>query len=96
MVRIKGEVISVGTGKPTKIDDHALMNKNMVKERLGIDVEIRYGQKPKGDKESPMLIKRLLELNPRPLPKGLNGNVRMNVAHKNSTEVCENIRINNI
>ncbi len=49
MVRIEGEVINVGTGKPTKINDHALMNKNMVKERLGIDVEIRYGQKPQGD-----------------------------------------------
>ncbi len=43
-----------------------------------------------------MLIKRLLELNPRPLHKGLNGNVRMDIAHKNSTKVCENIKNNNI
>lgn len=84
---IDGEVINVGTGKPTKIDDLALMIKTMVKERLGIDVEIRYGQRPKGD---PMggyadveKMKRLLELNPRPLHQGLMETLEWVLAHEN-------------
>ena len=44
MVRIGGEVINVGAGKRTKIDDLALMNKNTVKEILKIDVEIGMGR----------------------------------------------------
>ncbi|MEM2704803.1 MAG: NAD-dependent epimerase/dehydratase family protein [Candidatus Bathyarchaeia archaeon] len=46
---IAGEIINIGTGKPTSVDDLALKIKNLVKELLKIDIEIKYGPRPKGD-----------------------------------------------
>jgi UDP-glucose 4-epimerase/dTDP-L-rhamnose 4-epimerase len=72
---VEGEVVNVGTGKPTRIDDLAVMIRNIVKEKLGIDVEIRYGSRPKGDPlggyADTEKMKRLLELEPRPFDQGL-------------------------
>jgi UDP-glucose 4-epimerase/dTDP-L-rhamnose 4-epimerase len=72
---IEGEVINVGTGKPTRIDDLAIMIKNLVKERLGINVEIKYSPRPKGDPlggyADTEKMKKLLELEPRPFEQGL-------------------------
>jgi nucleoside-diphosphate-sugar epimerase len=72
---VEGEVINVGTGRPTKIDDLAVMIKNLVKEELKIDVEIRYGSRPKGDPlggyADTEKMKRLLELEPRPFEQSL-------------------------
>ena len=72
---VEGEVINVGTGKPTRIDDLAVMIKNLVREELGIDVEIKYGPRPKGDPlggyADTTKMKRLLELEPRPFEQGL-------------------------
>ena len=72
---IEGEVINVGTGKPTRIDDLAIMIKNLVKERLGINVEIKYGSRPRGDPlggyADTEKMKKLLELEPRPFEQGL-------------------------
>jgi UDP-glucose 4-epimerase/dTDP-L-rhamnose 4-epimerase len=72
---IEGEVINVGTGKPTRIDDLAIIIKSLVKEELGIDIEIKYGPRPKGDPlggyADTEKKKRLLELEPRPFEQGL-------------------------
>lgn len=72
---VEGEVINVGTGRPTRIDELAVMIRNLVKEELGIDVEIRYGSRPKGDPiggyADTEKMKRLLELEPRPFEQGL-------------------------
>jgi UDP-glucose 4-epimerase/dTDP-L-rhamnose 4-epimerase len=72
---VEGKVINVGTGKPTRIDDLAIMIKNLVREELGIDVEIKYGSRPKGDPlggyADTERMKRLLELDPRPFEQGL-------------------------
>jgi len=72
---VEGEVINVGTRRPTRIDDLAVMVKNLVKEELGVDVEIRYGPRPKGDPlggyADTAKMKRLLEPEPRPLEVGI-------------------------
>lgn len=44
-----GEVINVGTGEPTEIYTLARKVKDLVKEKIGIDVDIRLGSRPKGD-----------------------------------------------
>lgn len=47
---IAGEVINVGTGRPTRIDDLAKMVKNLVEEGLeGLKVKIEYSERPRGD-----------------------------------------------
>lgn len=46
---IEGEVINVGTGKPTRILDLAYKVKSLIKEYTGIDVRILLGTRPKGD-----------------------------------------------
>lgn len=46
---IAGEVINIGSGKPTRIDDLAMSVKRLVEEELNYDVEIQYGSRPKGD-----------------------------------------------
>ena len=72
---IGGEVINIGTGRPTRIDDLAKIIREMVKERLSIDVEVKYGPRPRGDPlggyaDTSKMI-RLLELQPRTLDEGL-------------------------
>jgi nucleoside-diphosphate-sugar epimerase len=73
--RVDGEVINVGTGRPTRVDDLAVMIKKLVKEELGFDVEIKYGPRPKGDPlggfaDTSKMV-RLLELKPRSFEEGL-------------------------
>jgi len=72
---IEGDVVNVGTGKPTRIDDLAIIIKSLVKEELGIDFEIKYGPRPKGDPlggyADTEKMKRLLELEPRSFEQGL-------------------------
>ncbi|MEM2562253.1 MAG: nucleotide sugar epimerase, partial [Candidatus Bathyarchaeia archaeon] len=46
---IAGEIINIGTGRPTRIDDLAQKIRNLVKEETGKDIEIKYGPRPKGD-----------------------------------------------
>ena len=46
---VVGDVINVGTGRPTKIEDLAQKVRDLVREKLGIGVEIKYGLRPKGD-----------------------------------------------
>jgi len=72
---VDGEVINVGTGRPTRVDDLAVMVRNLVKEELNFDVQIEYGPRPKGDPMggyadiSKMLT--FLELRPRSFENGL-------------------------
>jgi len=84
---IDGEVINVGTGKPTIIDHLAEMARNLVKEELGIDVEIKYGPRPKGDPlggyADTEKMKRLLELEPRPLEHGLRETLKWVLNNRN-------------
>jgi UDP-glucose 4-epimerase/dTDP-L-rhamnose 4-epimerase len=72
---IEGDVINVGTGKPTRIDDLAIIVKSLVKDELGIDIEIKYGPRPKGDPlggySDTEKMRRSLELEPRPFEQGL-------------------------
>jgi UDP-glucose 4-epimerase/dTDP-L-rhamnose 4-epimerase len=72
---IEGEVINIGTGKPTRIDDLAIMIKDMVRKALNIDIEVKYGPRPKGDPlggyADTSKMKRFLELQPRTLEEGL-------------------------
>jgi len=72
---IGGEVINIGTGRPTRIDDLAIIIRNMVKETLNFDVEVKYGPRPKGDPlggyaDTSKMV-RLLELQPKTLDEGL-------------------------
>ena len=71
----KGDVVNIGTGIPTRIDDLAEKVKTLVKEKTGIDVEVRYGPRPKGDPlggyADTRRMKELLGLTPRSLDEGL-------------------------
>ncbi|MEM2703846.1 MAG: NAD-dependent epimerase/dehydratase family protein [Candidatus Bathyarchaeia archaeon] len=50
MENLAGEIINIGTGKPTRIDDLAKMIKSLVEERMTIgEIKIEYGARPKGD-----------------------------------------------
>ncbi len=83
---IEGEVINIGTGRPMRIDDLALMISNIVNEQLGIQVEIKYGPRPKGDPLGGYADIRkmwnLLELKPRPFEQGLRETLEWILKHK--------------
>lgn len=83
---VEGEAINVGTGRPTRIDDLAVMVKNLVKEELGIDVEVKYSPRPKGDPlggyADTAKMKRLLELEPRPFEQGLRETFKWILANR--------------
>jgi UDP-glucose 4-epimerase/dTDP-L-rhamnose 4-epimerase len=72
---IEGEIINVGTGRPTRVDDLAVMVRELAKEELGFDVEIKYGPRPRGDPLGGYAdiskMMRLLELKPRSFEEGL-------------------------
>jgi UDP-glucose 4-epimerase/dTDP-L-rhamnose 4-epimerase len=72
---IEGEIINVGTGRPTRVDDLAVMIRELAKEELGFDVEIKYGPRPRGDPLGGYAdiskMMRLLELKPRSFEEGL-------------------------
>lgn len=46
---IDGQIINIGTGKPTRIVDIANKIRVIVKESMNLDVKIEFGQRPKGD-----------------------------------------------
>jgi len=84
---VEGEVINVGTGKPTRIDELALIVKTLVKEVVGAEVEVKYGPRPRGDPlggyADTEKMRRLLELDPRPFEQGLRETLEWVLLHKN-------------
>jgi UDP-glucose 4-epimerase/dTDP-L-rhamnose 4-epimerase len=83
---VNGEVINVGAGKPTRVDDLAVMIRELVKEELGFDIEVKYGPRPKGDPSGGYAdtskMVRLLELKPRSFEEGLRETFKWIVSNK--------------
>jgi UDP-glucose 4-epimerase/dTDP-L-rhamnose 4-epimerase len=72
---IEGEIINIGTGRPTRVDDLAVTIRELVKEELGFYVEIKYGPRPRGDPLGGYAdiskMMKFLELKPRSFEEGL-------------------------
>lgn len=85
---VVGEVINIGTGRPTAIDALAQKIRELVKEKLGKDVEVKYGPRPKGDPTGGYAdttkMKNLLEFYPKViLEEGIERTLEWILENKN-------------